>query len=375
MWQPLPTHWLRKGATTMAKITLDNLAHSYLPNPKREEDYALKALNHEWVDGEAYALLGASGCGKSTLLNIISGLLHPSQGRILFNDRDVTNSPTAQRNIAQVFQFPVVYDTMTVRDNLAFPLRNRGADAAYIAERVQTIGRMIGMESELDRKARGLTADAKQKISLGRGMVREDVNALLFDEPLTVIDPHMKWELRTQLKSLHHEFGHTMIYVTHDQTEALTFADKVVVMYDGGVVQMGTPQELFEKPAHTFVGYFIGSPGMNVLDAKVDGNMATIDGTQIPLGAGYKPETGKVQIGVRPEFTRLTSGSDGLPVKIRRIEDVGRHKIVRAEFLGNEINIIAEEGAEIGADMNRVVFDPAGTNVYVDDWRIQRDAA
>ena len=191
----------------MAKITLDNLAHSYLPNPKSEDDFALKELNHVWADGEAYALLGSSGCGKSTLLNIISGLLNPSQGRILFNDKDVTHEPTAQRNIAQVFQFPVVYDTMTVRDNLAFPLRNRGSDPAYVAERVSKIAAMIGMESVLDRKARGLTADAKQKISLGRGMVREDVNALLFDEPLTVIDPHMKWELRTQLKSLHHEFG------------------------------------------------------------------------------------------------------------------------------------------------------------------------
>lgn len=359
----------------MAKITLDNLAHSYLPNPTGEGDYALKALNHDWADGEAYALLGSSGCGKSTLLNIISGLLHPSQGRILFNDRDVTNAPTAQRNIAQVFQFPVVYDTMTVRDNLAFPLRNRGADATYIASRVQEIGRMIGMEAELDKKARGLTADAKQKISLGRGMVREDVNALLFDEPLTVIDPHMKWELRTQLKSLHHEFGHTMIYVTHDQTEALTFADKVVVMYDGGVVQMGTPQELFERPAHTFVGYFIGSPGMNLLEAKVNGNTAVIDGTEIPLGAGFKQVSGKVQIGVRPEFTRLTNGNDGLEVKVRRVEDVGRHKIVRADFFGNEINIIAEEGAEIGTDMNRVTFDPAGINVYADDWRIPGEAS
>ena len=208
----------------MAKITLDNLAHSYLPNPGGPDDYALKELNHDWNDGEAYALLGASGCGKSTLLNIISGLLEPSQGRILFDDKDVTHAPTAERNIAQVFQFPVVYDTMTVRENLAFPLKNRGAEASYVASRVQEIARMIGMEDTLDRKAQGLTADAKQKISLGRGMVREDVNALLFDEPLTVIDPHMKWELRTQLKQLHRQFGHTMIYVTHDQTEALTFA-------------------------------------------------------------------------------------------------------------------------------------------------------
>jgi glycerol transport system ATP-binding protein len=358
----------------MAKITLDNLAHSYFPNPTSEEDFALKELNHVWNDGEAYALLGSSGCGKTTLLNIISGLLTPSQGRILFNDADVTKAPTAERNIAQVFQFPVVYDTMTVRDNLAFPLRNRGRDEAYIAERVQEIARMIGMEDMLSRKARGLTADAKQKISLGRGMVRKDVNALLFDEPLTVIDPHMKWELRTQLKSLHNQFGHTMIYVTHDQTEALTFADRVVVMYDGRVVQIGTPQELFETPAHTFVGYFIGSPGMNVIPALVEGNVATINGSHIPLGRGYGKLAGKIEIGVRPEFTRL-SATDGLPVKVRRVEDVGRHKIVRADFFGKDINIIAGESAEIGADLNRVVFDPAHVNVYADDWRVEGEAA
>lgn len=353
----------------MAKITLDNLAHSYMPHPKGEDDFALKELNHVWSDGEAYALLGSSGCGKSTLLNIISGLLHPSQGRILFNDADVTGAPTAARNIAQVFQFPVVYDTMTVRDNLAFPLRNRGADPKYIAERVQQIARMIGMEAELNHKARGLTADAKQKISLGRGMVREDVNALLFDEPLTVIDPHMKWELRTQLKSLHHQFGHTMIYVTHDQTEALTFADKVVVMFDGRVVQIGTPEELFETPAHTFVGYFIGSPGMNVLPARIEGTTAYVEGHAVPLSQGYRTLKGKVEIGVRPEYASL-SATTGLPVRIRRIEDVGRHKIVRAEVFGQNINIIAPEGAVIGADMTRVSFSPAHVNVYENDWRV-----
>lgn len=358
----------------MAKITLDNLAHSYYPKPKGEDDFALKELNHVWSDGEAYALLGSSGCGKSTLLNIISGLLHPSQGRILFDDVDVTQATTADRNIAQVFQFPVVYDTMTVRANLAFPLKNRGADPAYVAERVQQIGAMIGMEDQLDKRARGLTADAKQKISLGRGMVREDVNALLFDEPLTVIDPHMKWELRTQLKSLHHEFGHTMIYVTHDQTEALTFADKVVVMYDGRVVQIGTPQELFDKPQHTFVGYFIGSPGMNVIPASVDGTKATVHGMPVDLGAGYAALDGKVEIGVRPEFVNLTEGT-GLPVKVRRVEDVGRHKIVRAELFGSEINILAGEDQNIGTDMTHITFDPARINVYVNDWLKEGEAA
>ncbi|TFL19379.1 ABC transporter ATP-binding protein [Jannaschia formosa] len=353
----------------MAKITLDNLAHSYSPNPSGPEDYALKQLDHDWVDGEAYALLGASGCGKSTLLNIISGLLQPSQGRILFDGKDVTHAPTAQRNIAQVFQFPVVYDTMTVRQNLAFPLRNRGAEASYIAQRVQEIAGMIGMEDVLDRKAQGLTADAKQKISLGRGMVREDVNALLFDEPLTVIDPHMKWELRTQLKSLHQQFGHTMIYVTHDQTEALTFADKVVVMYDGRVVQMGTPQELFERPEHTFVGYFIGSPGMNVLEAQVEGDRAVIDGHEIALGQGFGRPSGKVELGVRPEFTRLVA-SGGLPASIRRVEDVGRHKIVRAEVLGRPVNVILPEGEAIPADAAQVAFAPEGVNIYSDGWRV-----
>jgi glycerol transport system ATP-binding protein len=358
----------------MAKITLDNLAHSYNPSPQSEDDFALKELNHVWADGEAYALLGSSGCGKSTLLNIISGLLTPSQGRILFDDVDVTQASTADRNIAQVFQFPVVYDTMTVRDNLAFPLKNRGASAQYIAQRVQQIGAMIGMEAELDKRARGLTADAKQKISLGRGMVREDVNALLFDEPLTVIDPHMKWELRTQLKSLHHEFGHTMIYVTHDQTEALTFADKVVVMYDGRVVQIGTPEELFEKPQHTFVGYFIGSPGMNVIPAQVENNIATVHGASVTLSQSYKSLNGKVELGVRPEFVSLTDG-EGLPVKVRRVEDVGRHKIVRAELFGNDINIVESEGTSISPDMNRIVFDPAKVNIYVNDWLKEGEAA
>ena len=354
----------------MARITLSGLAHSYMASPKVPADYALRRIDHVWDDGSAYALLGPSGCGKSTLLNIISGLLQPSEGKILFGDRDVTHAPTAARNIAQVFQFPVVYDTMSVRENLAFPLKNRGADAAYIKSRVEAIAAMIGMTDRLDTKARGLTADVKQKISLGRGMVREDVNAILFDEPLTVIDPHMKWELRTQLKALHQQFRHTMIYVTHDQTEALTFADKVVVMFEGAVVQIGTPAELFERPAHTFVGYFIGSPGMNLLAAKVSGNTAYLEGTDVALAQGYPGLTGKVEIGIRPEFVQVTSDPKGLPVKIRRVEDVGRHRIVRAEFFGREINAVLPEGTPVSPDANRLAFEPAKINVYCDDWRV-----
>jgi glycerol transport system ATP-binding protein len=359
----------------VARITLENLAHSYLASPSSDADFALKPLDLVWDDGSAYALLGPSGCGKTTLLNIISGLLQPSQGRILFGERDVTLEATAQRNIAQVFQFPVVYDTMTVRDNLAFPLRNRGADADYVRRRVDAVAEMTGLTDTLDRKASGLTADAKQKISLGRGMVREDVNAVLFDEPLTVIDPHMKWELRTQLKALHRQFGHTMIYVTHDQTEALTFADRVVVMTDGRLVQTGTPAELFDRPAHTFVGYFIGSPGMNVLSADVEGDTARVAGGTVPLGRSYRRLAGRVEIGVRPEFTRLGDDPAGLPAKVVRVEDVGRRKIVRAELPGALINIVAPEGTLLDDTMTRVTFDPAAVGVFRDDWRVEAEAA
>ena len=190
----------------MARINLDHIRHAYGETPKSEADYALKEVHHEWKDGGAYALLGPSGCGKTTLLNIISGLLHPSEGRILFDGQDVTNLSTQERNIAQVFQFPVIYDTMTVYDNLAFPLRNRGVPEPNVDKRVREILEMIDLADWAKKTARGLTADQKQKISLGRGLVRNDVNAILFDEPLTVIDPHLKWRLRSQLKALHRDW-------------------------------------------------------------------------------------------------------------------------------------------------------------------------
>ncbi|MDR6080063.1 ABC-type sugar transport system ATPase subunit [Agrobacterium sp. SORGH_AS440] len=195
----------------MARITLDHIRHAYNAKAQAAGDYALKEVHHEWEDGGAYALLGPSGCGKTTLLNIISGLLRPSEGRIAFDGTDVTDCATEDRNIAQVFQFPVVYDTMTVYDNLAFPLRNRHVPEAEVDRRVREILEMTDLSGMAKRRARGLTADQKQKISLARGLVRSDVNAILFDEPLTVIDPHMKWVLRSQLKRLHRQSGFTMV--------------------------------------------------------------------------------------------------------------------------------------------------------------------
>lgn len=361
----------------MAKITLKNLAHSYYPNPKSDADFALKEIDQVWEDGSAYALLGPSGCGKTTLLNIISGLLVPSKGNILFDDTDVTALQPEERDIAQVFQFPVIYDTMTVRQNLEFPLRNRHVPHDEISKRVNDMIDVLDLAEKADRKARGLTADEKQKISLGRGLVRHDVNAILFDEPLTVIDPHMKWQLRTKLKELHRQLGHTMIYVTHDQTEALTFADKVVVMYDGEVVQVGTPEELFDEPAHTFVGYFIGSPGMNILPCDVKGKTALLGkkgaGQKIGLTKSYSKLSGKIELGIRPEFISLETGNKGMPVTVKSVEDISRFKIIRAEIEGSPISAVAPEGMSIPADC-RMSFDASRIKIYQDSHLVKGGA-
>ncbi len=326
----------------MAQIELRQIAHSYIANPRSDADYALKHIHDVWEDGGAYALLGPSGCGKTTLLNIISGLLKPSSGRVLYNGQDVTDLPPERRNIAQVFQFPVLYDTMSVFDNLAFPLRNRGESPPEIIRRVHEVAEILDLTPFLKKKASGLAADAKQKISLGRGLVRKDVAAILFDEPLTVIDPQLKWHLRRKLKEIHEQLKLTLVYVTHDQVEALTFADKVMVMYEGELVQVGTPQELFENPNHKFVGYFIGSPGMNFLPCTIDGCVARVNGAEIRLD----PETarlahgaqGDFELGIRPMYLKLNAESveGGVAARIKSVEDQGSFKVVTV-LLGDQV--------------------------------------
>jgi glycerol transport system ATP-binding protein len=327
----------------MARIEFRGLGHAYGPNPATLSDYALQPMSMTWEDGGAYALLGPSGCGKSTLLNIISGLLTPSEGQVLFDGKDMTNTPTRGRNIAQVFQFPVLYDTMSVFDNLAFPLRNRKMAKAEVRARVHEVAELLDLSRELDQRASGLAADAKQKISLGRGLVRKDVAAILFDEPLTVIDPHMKWQLRQKLKQIHHQLKLTLIYVTHDQVEALTFADEVVVMTDGKVVQQGAPEALFVRPDHTFVGYFIGSPGMNFYPVTLDGDAIVIGSQRLAVPgttlAALKGVHGDVKMGIRPEFVELAApgSSDAVQADILRVQHLGTTQLVTAQFDGQVI--------------------------------------
>ena len=362
----------------MARIELSKIAHSYHPNPAEPADYALKRIHTVWKDGGAYALLGPSGCGKTTLLNIISGLVTPSRGRVLYDDRDVTPLPPEKRNIAQVFQFPVLYDTMSVYNNLAFPLRNRKMSDARIKERVLEVADSLDLTPFLNKKAAGLAADAKQKISLGRGLVRSDVAAILFDEPLTVIDPQMKWELRRKLKEIHEQLKLTFIYVTHDQTEALTFADQVAVMFEGEIVQLGSPQDLFENPEHRFVGYFIGSPGMNFLKCTVEGASAHIDGAGCielapEIAEKGRKADGKLEVGIRPMYlkihTRWTKGM--LKAGVKGVEDLGSYRIVTLDVAGRTLKAMLSESEAVPEGTVGVSFPRQWIRLFEDGWLIK----
>ena len=356
----------------MARIELVDLAHSYLARPATPDDYALRPMNHVWEDGGAYALLGPSGCGKTTLLNIISGLVRPSEGRVLFDGVDVGAMDSKQRNIAQVFQFPVVYDTMSVYDNLAFPLRNRGIGREQLHARVLEIAEMLELTPVLGQRAVGLTADAKQTISLGRGLVRSDVAAILFDEPLTVIDPHLKWQLRRKLKQIHERLRLTLVYVTHDQNEALTFADKVVVMDRGQVLQLGSPQDLFERPAHVMVGHFIGSPGMNFLPCRLDGADAVVDGHRLRLAEGVAAAVpagaSELLVGVRPEFLDLGAAPapGSVPVEVGLVSDLGNFLMVEVAMGPHRLNVKLPEDAAVPPRAAHLLLEPRHTRLYAD---------
>jgi glycerol transport system ATP-binding protein len=364
----------------MAEIRLQNLAHSYTSTPSGPEDYAIRQMDHIWEQGGAYALLGPSGCGKSTLLNIISGLLSPSQGHVLFDGKAVNNLTPEKRNIAQVFQFPVVYDTMTVFDNLAFPLRNQGMAEAKIHTKVQEIAEVLDLQSLLSKKASNLTADEKQKVSMGRGLVRDDVSAILFDEPLTVIDPHLKWKLRRKLKQIHEQFNITMVYVTHDQLEASTFADKIAVMYGGQIVQFGTPRELFEKPRHTFVGYFIGSPGMNLIEVTEQPGGVGFGDIHLPLSEAVQQRLASTQwktlkVGIRPEFVHVWDGpyDDAMCADVTYVEDLGTYKILTLKLAGQLLKVRVPEDKPVPQGQAWISFPGQWLMLYADDYLL--DAA
>ena len=337
----------------MAQIKLQNIAHSYNPNSV-DSTYALKPFDMTWVDGGRYAILGPSGCGKSTMLNIMSGIVKPSEGRLLFDGVDVTDETTSDRNIAQVFQFPVIYGTMTVYDNLAFPLVCRGYDKTFIHSKVNEVAEALSLENLLPMSAKKLTADQKQLISLGRGLVRDNVAAILMDEPLTVIDPDLKFRLRRKLKEINQKYQSTLIYVTHDQNEAMTFAENIIVMDEGEIVQVGSPAELFDRPKTTFVGYFIGAPAMNLFECSV------VDASTIKFGsASISTETNlksiknkNLKLGIRSEYVQLmkSAGKNTVQANIESVDDWGNHKLISANFEGNSIKVKVKREIEVPAE-------------------------
>ena len=344
----------------MANIILDELGFAY---PGALEP-TLLPLSVEIKDGEAFALLGASGAGKTTLLNLLSGLLVPTTGRILFNGVDVSSQSGSERNLAQVFQFPVLYESLTIADNLAFPLRARkavnGFSAVDIASRVAKIAGELEIENLLKRKPKTLSLFQKQLVAIGRALMRPDVSVVLLDEPLTAVEPRTKWQLRQSLKRLQEELGVTMIYVTHDQTEALTFADRVAVMADGKILQTASPQEVYEQPAHEFVGFFIGSPGMNfvAIDSAIPAPMYAASGVdQFAQRIGFRPEWARLE---HPPMTHPLSAvhwlgrvthcqilgtQDGVPVGITTLaSEVGELEVRGAinATVGEEIMVVVD---------------------------------
>jgi glycerol transport system ATP-binding protein len=356
----------------MAKIELVDVAHCYVPG-----EYAVQDINLTWESGVSSALLGPSGCGKTTMLKIISGLLQPSEGQVLLDGEDVTSLSPQERNIAQVFQFPVVYETLNVYDNLAFPLRNRGTDESEVDERVRNTAEILDLHEHLNAHADDLGAAQKQLVSLGRGIIRHDTAAILLDEPLTVIDPHLKWELTRKLKELHKELGFTMIYVTHDQHEALTFAEQVTVMNVGEALQTGNAEALHRHPQAPFVGYFIGSPGMNIFEARYTGDAVQAGEYQLAVRDGMQSqiENKSLKLGIRPEFVKVHAeppdNERAIECAVLDIHLTGSAQILDLDNSKLEFKARVDEYFDTSAgDTVYVIFPDEHVMLYADDHAI-----
>ncbi len=291
----------------MARVELQALNFSY----PGAGSATLADLNMQVADGEAHALLGASGAGKTTLLNLLSGLLAPTSGRVLFDGEDVSAWPGRQRKVAQVFQFPVLYESMTVRENLEFPLRNAAFSRSDVRRRVKLVADELGVAGLLGQRAAGLSLFEKQLVAVAKALARPDVALVLLDEPLTAVAPKAKWRLRQVLRNAQADTGVTMVYVTHDQTEALTFADRVSVLSEQGILQTGTPQQIYESPAHEFVGHFVGSPGMNFVPAAVLG--VAQQGRRL----GFRPEWAVLDDGPGPPGAEASLHLRGTVTRVR----------------------------------------------------------
>jgi len=288
----------------MARLEVKGLSYTY----SGAAVATLQDINFAVPAGKSLALLGSSGAGKTTLLNLLSGLLSCTTGSICFDGEEVSKLNAGARGVAQVFQFPVMYESLTAIENIAFPLRTLGVGRADRKRRAAEVAELFDLADVLEKKPQELSLFQKQLVGFAKALVRDDLAMVLLDEPLTAVEPAMKWRLRGIVKRAQAEMGTTMVYVTHDQTEALTFADEVSVLHGGRLLQTGTSKELFEKPAHAEVARFIGNPGMNLLSAEITDSGLTLAG-ETATGFVSTPGPGALQIGFRPEWGRLVDRS------------------------------------------------------------------
>jgi len=300
----------------------------------------LHGVSVDITDGEFVVLVGPSGCGKSTLLRMVAGLEAVTGGTIAIGDRIVNHLPPAKRDIAMVFQSYALYPHKTVAQNMGFALKLRGADRATIDERVRKAAEILDLTPYLSRYPRQLSGGQRQRVAMGRAIVR-DPQVFLFDEPLSNLDAKLRVQMRTEIKELHQRLKTTTIYVTHDQVEAMTMADKIVVMQAGRIEQMGAPLELFDRPANTFVAGFIGSPAMNILKGKVEAGGVRVDGAVLPVGDHNVADGQDVLYGVRPEHLQIAEV--GLPARISVVEPTGSETTVVLRFGESEIVALFRE--------------------------------
>jgi len=314
----------------MASITLENLGKSYAAGA-----LAVSGVNLTIADGEFVVLVGPSGCGKSTLLRMIAGLEAISHGTVRIGDRVVNDLEPAERDIAMVFQNYALYPHMTVRQNLAYGLKNRRTPAPEIDRRVAEAARMLELGSYLDRKPRALSGGQRQRVAMGRAIVREPA-AFLFDEPLSNLDAKLRVTMRSEIRQLQRRLGTTSVYVTHDQVEAMTLADRLVVLNGGRVEQIGAPLEVYRRPASVFVAGFIGAPAMNLLAVERDGDLLRLGPRALPNPV---PGRGAALLGLRAEDLHLLSPGHpaGLPVQVGHVEELGPQRLIHGTAEGQPI--------------------------------------
>ena len=332
----------------------------------------LKDLNLSVEKGEFLVLLGASGCGKSTLLNCIAGLLEINDGQIFINKQNVTWYEPSERGIGMVFQSYALYPQMSVKGNLTFSLKNAKLSKEEIEERVKNASEILQIEDLLDRKPAALSGGQRQRVAIGRALVR-DVEVFLFDEPLSNLDAKLRTELRVEIKRLHHKLQNTMIYVTHDQIEAMTLANRIAIMREGLILQLDNPKTIYNFPVNKYVAEFIGSPSMNFIEGQLENSNFEFDVLSFNLdGYSFKEKinsTSKVWLGVRPENIIINETDKTMPVNfnvvVEVVEPMGADTLVWSSLNGKEIRFIVEGNKTINiGDKLSVGFDPAHVSIF-----------